>query len=242
MLTLYRSGRFGTLGDGSPFVYKLESWLRLAGVEYRSELLPVPELLGTAPRGLIPYVDLDGDRIGDSTSIIDQLREKYGDPLEDSRLSKDQERTGHLVKSLCEHELFYMMIYGRWIDGDPEPFANRIFSFLPEEQRPAAIEASKENVDQMLHGYRLGRYEPKFVRQALRTKLAVLSGLLGDNKWLFGPNPSTFDAGLFAILASTIHFPIDNPHVRIAREYANLVAYCDRVKREFFDHDWVDGA
>ena len=45
MLTFYRSGRFETLGDVSPFVYKLETWMRFARVPYRTEIMPVAQLL-----------------------------------------------------------------------------------------------------------------------------------------------------------------------------------------------------
>jgi glutathione S-transferase len=240
MIKLYRAGRFETLGDVSPFVYKLETWLRMANIPFENEIMPVAQLLQEGPRNLIPFIDINGERIGDSSLIIAQLQKSHDDPLADRRLTPDQLALGTLIKSLCEHELFYTMIYGRWLDGNYKPLGRFLTSFLPEDQQEAAIEASLESVKSMLHGYRLGRYGQEFVRSGLRTKLDALSNLLGSSRWLFGDRPSTYDAGLYAILASTIHFPVPNPHVEIAREYTSLVDYCDRIKTVYFaSEDWT---
>ena len=243
MIRLYRSGRFETLGDASPFVCKLETWMRMARVPFEAEVLPVTTLLQNAPRKLIPYIDDGRERLGDSSLIIRYLQDKYDDPLGDRTLSHDQVMLGSLIKTLCEHELFYIMIYGRWIDGDYLSFSRFLARQEPEDRRAQAAELSLKYVKDMLNAYRIGRYEPEFVQQALQEKLEVLSHFLGDQPWLLGNVPSMFDAGLYAILASFIHFPLPNKHVEIARGYENLVAYCDRIKATVYDQEsWVHGA
>lgn len=244
MLTLSRSGRFETLGDVSPFIYRLEAWLRMAGISYDSKLGSTNELIAEAPRGLIPFVDLDEERIGDSSIIISRLQADHNDPLNDGRLSNADRSLATLIKSVCEHELFYIMIYGRWVDGDAETFARFLFRDVPEDQVPMAIDAAKETViSGMLHGYRVGRYDAEFIRAVLREKLDVFTHYLGDKPYLFGDELSTIDAGFYSILASFIHFPLDNPHVQIAREYESLVRYCDRIKGELYPaSDWAHGA
>ena len=216
----------------------------MTGIIYESKLGSTNELIAAAPRNLIPFIELDGETIGDSSIIIDRLKTIYDDPLNDERLSESERALGTLVKSVCEHELFYIMIYGRWVDGNAEPFARFLMRDLPEEQVSMAIEAAKETViEGMLHGYRIGRYDIEFVRSALRDKLDALSHFLGDRSYLFGDSPSTADAGLYSILASFIHFPIANSHVQIAREYESLVSYCDRIKDDLYSpEDWVNGA
>ncbi len=244
MLTLSRTGRYESLGDVSPFIYRLETWLRMADISYESKLGAINELTAQAPRGLIPFVEVDNETIGDSSIIIEYLKAKHGDALNDERLNVAQKSLGTLVKTLCEHELFYIMIYGRWVDGDAESFVRFAMRDLPEDQIAMAIEAAKDRViNGMLHGYRLGRYDIEFVRQALRDKLDALAHFLGDKPFLFDDAPSTIDAGLYSILASFIHFPLPNPHVEIARSYSSLVEYCDRVKADLYgDVDWQHGA
>jgi glutathione S-transferase len=243
MIKLYRSGRFETLGDASPFIYKLETYLRMAGVPFEAEVLPVNTLLQSAPRKLIPYIDDEGHRIGDSSLIIAYLQDKYDDPLRDRALSHDQEMLGTLIKTLCEHELFYIMIYGRWLDGDYLSFSRFLARQEPEERQARAAELSLEFVKGLLNGFRIGRYDSEFVQNALQKKLEVLSHFLGDQPWILGNAPSMFDAGLYGILASFIHFPLPNKHVEIARGYENLVAYCDRIKATVYDQEsWIHGA
>ena len=243
MLTLYRTGRYETLGDVSPFVYKLETWLRMAGVPYESQIISTRRALKIAPRNLIPFVDLDGERVGDSSLIINRLIKLHGDPLKDSRLSVEQRNLGELIKTLCEHEMFYIQIYGRWEDADWETFARFIiqsegipkflFSILKGQLR----KLSKN----MLHGYRLGRFDHEHVRRLLNEKLAQVDSYLGTKPFLFGDEPSTYDAGLYSTLASFVHFPIDNPHVEIARSHEGIVQYCDRIRKAYFPADvWKD--
>ena len=57
--------------DLSPFVIKLETWLRLAGLPYERRDGGNPM---QAPRGKIPYLEIDGERLGDSQVIIEELQ------------------------------------------------------------------------------------------------------------------------------------------------------------------------
>ena len=242
MLLLSRTGRFETLGDLSPFIYRVETWLRMAGISYDSKLGSARDLISQAPRGLIPFVELDGETIGDSSNIIDRLKALHNDPLNDRRLNESERALGTFIKSVCGHELLEIMVYGRWVDGDVETLATFLLKDVPKEQLPKAIEISTENVIRGIL-YRTGRYEADFVRAALREKLDALSHSLGNKPYLFGDEPSTFDAGLYSILASFVHFPLPNPHVQIAREYDSLVSYCDRIKTDFYSEcEWVHGA
>ena len=244
MLKLIRTGRFDTLPEASAFTFKLEAWVRMAGISHETQLGSIHEFAAITPRRLLPFVELDGEIIGDTSSIIERLKQQYNDPLNDARLNDGENALGTLVKSLCEHELFFIMIHGRWIDGDADAFVNFVTRDLPEDQRAAAIAGSKEMViDGMLDVLRLGRYDNEYVRSALREKLDALSHFLGDKRYLFGDAPSTYDAGLFSQLSSIIHYPIPNPQVAIAREYDSLVSYCDRIKAEIYPtSEWVDGA
>jgi glutathione S-transferase len=243
MLKLYRSGRFETLGDISPFIYKLETYLRMAGIPFDEEVLPIDKLMRAAPRNLIPYVDDDGEFIGDSSLIIEHLQEKIGDPLGDKKLSYEQQMLCKLIKTLCEFELFYIMIYGRWLDGDYLSLSAFFQGHFPEEQRRQRLELALESVKGMLVSHGIGRYKPEFVIDLLKDKLDCLSYYLGDGQYLFGDAPQAIDANLYAILASFIHFPLPNGHVGIARSYSNLVDYCDRIKAEFYDQKlWVHRA
>lgn len=242
MLELYRNGRFETLGDVSPFIYKLETYMRMAEIPFEVELMPVEQLLQTGPRNLIPFVDDDGERLGDSSLIIEHLQDKHGDPLGDRALAPEQEHLAHLIKKLCEHELFYIMIYSRWLgSADYASIAKFLNRQAPAEQLPQRMAMSREAVNSMLHGYRLGRYDEDFVEGALRKNLDCLSFYLGDKPFLFGDTPHMIDAIIYSLCASFIDFPLPNKLVGVAREYGDLVAHCGRIKERYFPPEaWAD--
>ena len=243
MLTLYRTGRYEALGDISPFVYKLETWLRMADIPFETQILTARPAIKMAPRNLIPFVDLDDERIGDSSLIINRLIELHSDPLNDSRLSIEQRNLGELIKTLCEHELYYIQIYGRWEDADWEPFARFI---LESEGMPGFLIGIlkgqiKRFPKKLLDGYRLGRFDHEHVRTLLSEKLTQIESYIDQKPFLFGDEPTTYDAGLYATLTSFVHFPIDNPHVEIARSHSGIVQYCDRIKDTYFPVEvWAD--
>ena len=225
------------MGGSSPYISKLELWLRMAGIPYEEVVEPAAVLLAAAPKGLSPHVDLNGEVLDDSSVIIERLRASHNDPLNDGRLSRDQEVLGGLIKSLCEHELFFILAYGRF--GTPESDFQSICRFnigdtVPADQMDTAIEQFRTMVHGLMHTWRIGRHEPGFVEAELRKCFDMLSHSLGDQTYLFGDEPCTYDAALFGMVASIVHYPYANPHVPIAREYTNLVDYCDRIRAKYY--------
>lgn len=241
MLKLYRPAPCeGLLGSLSPYAHKIELWLRMAGIPYEEEILSAVELLASAPRGLFPYVDLDGERIDDSTIIVDRLRDLHNDPLNDGRLTRAQQVQGELIQSLCDHELNFIMAYGRFGDEDSDYKTLCRFNvgdYVPAEQLEERAEAYRAGAKKTLHYWRIGRYDSEYVNNQLRKCLGMLSYILGEQPWLFDEAPSTHDVGLCAHLSSLIYFPFRNPQTAVANEYTNLVEYCDRIRAAYYDYD-----
>ena len=57
-----------------PFALKLLAWLELAGLPYEQVYEANPR---KGPKGKNPWIELDGERIGDSELIIDLLRKRH---------------------------------------------------------------------------------------------------------------------------------------------------------------------
>ena len=74
MITLYGSGPNFGLPDASPFVTKAETLLRMSKLPFRKALMSFSK----APKGKIPYIEDDGQLLGDSTLIRWHLEKKYG--------------------------------------------------------------------------------------------------------------------------------------------------------------------
>jgi glutathione S-transferase len=74
-----------------PFALKLLAWLELAGLPYEQVFEANPR---KGPKGKNPWIELDGERIGDSEVIIDLLRKRHAIDLDDG-LTPEQVAIGH---------------------------------------------------------------------------------------------------------------------------------------------------
>ena len=98
--------------DASPFVLKLETYLRLAGIEYKTTEEADPR---KAPKAKMPFIK-DGDKIiGDSSIIISYLKDKYGDSL-GKGLTPEQHAIGHAVKTMLEERTYWVLVNDRWMN------------------------------------------------------------------------------------------------------------------------------
>src|SRR3954469_23468745 len=111
MIVLYSyPGLFG-LADNNPFGLKVYAFLKLSGLPFRQEQLFDAS---KAPRGQLPYIDDDGEAIGDSDTIIAHLTRKYRLTIDDG-LTAAQRDTGLLIARLLD-DLYWVMSYSRWKD------------------------------------------------------------------------------------------------------------------------------
>src|SRR5260370_7313887 len=74
MITLYGFGPGFGLPEISPFVTKTEVQLKMAVLAYRKERATPP----ASPKGQLPYIGDEGERIADSTFIRAHLEGQYG--------------------------------------------------------------------------------------------------------------------------------------------------------------------
>jgi len=236
MLIVYKFGPAFGLPDASPFVLKLETWLRMAGLPYRTERGDTRK----APKGKIPYL-ADGDRlIGDSSHIIDYLREKHGDPLKDGRFDARKRAMGRATKSLFESELYFILLYLRWWnDDDFEIYRPVLKEFLgasgvPSLVQPAIVSFIRRSSRGQAEAQGIGRHAREEVYAMGRSLLEAASDLLGDQPYFLDDAPSTLDATAYGMLTGIMKVPFESPVKAAALDRANLVSYCERMRERFW--------
>ena len=74
MITLYGFGAGFGLPEISPFVTKTEVQLKMAGLAYRKERAMPP----ASPKGQLPFIEDEGEKVADSTFIRAHIEGKYG--------------------------------------------------------------------------------------------------------------------------------------------------------------------
>jgi glutathione S-transferase len=236
MLTVYSFGPAFGLADPSPYVVKLETWLRMARVPYRNERGD----LRKAPKKKIPYV-ADGNRlISDSSHIIEYLEEKHGDPLNEKRFGKTDRAVAQALKSLFEADLYFIVAYLRWWNDDdfeimkPVLSATLSASGVPKFAVPAVLMLARRSARGQIDGQGTGRHAREEVYAMGRTLVEAASELLGSKKFFMDDLPSKIDATAYGMLSGIIYTPFDNPVKACALDRPNIVAYCDRIRDMFW--------
>src|ERR1700736_2370072 len=182
MITIYGFGAGFGLPEISPFVTKTEIQLKMAGLAYRKQQAMPP----SSPKGQLPYIDDDGERVADSTFIRAHIERKYGFDFDDG-LDPLERAQAWAFERMIEHHLYWALVGARW--ADPENFAKgpvHFFDGAPEHLREKLCEDAQFRVAEnyLLSG--LGRHAPdEDVDLAVRS-LFALSVQLGDKPYLMG--------------------------------------------------------
>ena len=236
MITLYGFGTGFGLPEISPFVTKTEIQLKMAGLAYRKERAMPP----ASPKGQLPYIEDDGERIADSTFIRAHIERKYGFDF-DAGLNREARAQAWAFERMIEHHVYWALVGARWVD--PENFAkgpSHFFDGAPDDRREKLREDAQFRVAEnyLLSG--LGRHAPDDdVILAIRSIFA-LSVQLGDKSFLMGEAPCGVDAIAFGALAGILT-PFFASKLRTQVEkFDNLAAYVDRMMRQYYpEFSWT---
>ncbi len=232
MIKLFSFGEKFGVADPSPFVLKVDAYLRMAGIEFES--IARASNLGKSPKGKLPYIEDNGNIIADSQFIFDYLKQQYGNSLDGKLTDKQQAQAYLLTKSLDEN-LYFALVYSRWLRDDTWPLLKQaFFGKLPIPLRYIVPGIVRKGVAKSIKGQGLGRHSNEEITQVCKNSFEALTELLGEQKYFFGENPSSFDAAAFALLAQFILVDYANPVNELARTFKPLIDYCDRIQTEFY--------
>jgi len=204
--------------------------LKLAGIAYR-------DVSGNplkAPKKLLPYIEDDGVTIADSTFIRRHLERKYGVDF-DAGLGAAEKAVAWAVERLCEDHLYFAMLAARWVDRDAfRRGVGTMFGVIPWPLRPLAKLMLRRANAARLHGHGIGRHAKAEIAALALRDIDALATLLGDKAYLMGDRPCGSDAVVFGIVTAILTPPLDNALRAAMARHANLVAYRDRLTRQFF--------
>lgn len=232
MIKLYGFGENFGVVDASPFVVKVDLFLRVADIPF--EFVGDFTKLNKSPKGKLPYIEDDGEAVGDSTFIQAYLTDKYKITLGQG-LSQEQEAIAHLMNKTLDENLYWCLMYCRWVM--PETWAllkNALFKDAPALIRgPVAGYVRKSNI-KTLHRQGTGRHSEQEVLKIADDTFNALSALLGDKNYFFGDEMSTIDINVYAHICQFILVDYDNIFNKKAREYSNLVSFCENIQKQYY--------
>ena len=233
MIKLYSFGPGFGVADPSPFVLKVDAYLRIAGIPYES--ISSAGNLRKAPKEKLPFIDDDGQIIADSQIIFDYLEAKRGDEAFDGWLSNEQKATNWLLTKAMDDHLYWCGLHSRWAKADTWPLVREeFFGEVPALIRPLLAGFIRRGILSSLKGHGMGRHSDAEILEFNRRTLESLSILLGDKDYFFGSGISTLDITTFAFFAQSMLATIDNDSTKMARQFANLVAFCGRLEKQYY--------
>jgi glutathione S-transferase len=243
---VYQFCRTPTVPSISPACLKLETWLKLNGIKFEnvnhnSKL--------RSKRGLLPFVELNGEEICDSDFIIKQLAAKFEKEDPSSTLSAEQKNVQHAMVTMVENHLQWAIMHWRVKNAD-----NTLKGFHLDLQAmmgtkmPVALLNFAFKHTMLRKGMKkvkaagFNGYTPEEIETFGKDDLKVLSELLGDKQFFFGDDPNHLDLVTFSQLALVLNVDDSDKGVKcplkefINAECTNLVGHYNRMK----DRAWAD--
>ena len=228
------SGGFGLPSTG-PFALKLLTWLRLARIPYHQEIEDDPR---RGPKGKNPWIEIDGQRMGDTELVIEYLGRRYERDL-DAHLDPGRAALGVALQRMVEEHLHQIFEYELIVEDAGFRHIKAGFDVVPRPLRGLVVRAFRGHFKKQLFARGIGRHAPEDrTRMGKRDIDAIANTLgVGEGPWALGARPSTVDATIFGFLAPMVFSPLETPVFRYARQTPAIAAYCRRVQEVAFGPD-----
>jgi glutathione S-transferase len=227
------------LPDISPFCSKLEIYLRMAGWQYQTKVANSQK----APKKKLPFIEFEGRTLCDSSAIITYLEARADHPLTqplDIGLPLRDAAASRALQSMLEEHMYFISVWRRW--AQPQGWAVYqpiIASFVPRLGIPAFMGnwvagIIRKDMVKTLAAQGTGRHAPAEIHAQGIALLTAVSDWLGDAPYILGEQPRTLDATVYAFLAGVLDVPVEDPIKAFLQSRANLVAYCARMRTQYW--------
>ena len=222
-------GAFG-MPSVSPFCTKLQAWLRMANVPYE---LGGPAMT-KAPRGKVPFAEVDGVIHTDSQLIVEHLARLHGDPL-DGWLTPEQGAIGHMVRRALEEATYWHLASARWRDDDGWATYRPVFeAMVPRGLQTVVTLQLRRNMLGKLKAQGTGLRSIEESHRMGGEDGMALAAILGDKPFVLGDRPAGVDATAFAFVNGILAFRVSSPMREAVASQPALVAYEARVRARWF--------
>ncbi|KAI8514174.1 hypothetical protein Bbelb_084980 [Branchiostoma belcheri] len=212
----------------TPFGIKLETYLRMADIPYE----PMRGF-SYGPKGKIPWIEYNGEAMGDSGLILEFLNREKGVDLNQS-LSAADKAVSRAFTKMVEENTYWGMAEVRWIDDFDKVQelceASWLFVFF--------LRGVRSKVKQTMWAHGIGRHSRDELQGIIEKDLRAISSFLGTKPYLMGEEPTEVDAAVFGQLSEIVWTTSGSYLHRIVTvDCPNLLAYCNRIKDRYWS-DW----
>jgi len=220
--------------SSSPFVLKLESFLRMAKIPY--EVVPFSRM---SKKGKIPFIIHNGVETADSSMAIEYLKSAYPELTKEleGKLDPQTAAVARAFKMMLEENTYFALMYTTWAEHGAFETCETLNIKLPF---PASLFVPKIIARQLranLHGQGMGRHTPAEVHEIGIKDFNALSSFMANKQFLMGDKPTEVDATVWGMVQMAISCPFDSPIKDRVKQLPNLTAYAARMRERWFP-DW----
>ncbi|XP_077982058.1 failed axon connections homolog [Glandiceps talaboti] len=227
---LHLTGRGRYAPGVSPFQLKLETYLRFAKIPYKT-------IHGSkmSPKGKTPWIEFNGETMGDSSFIIEFLNKKFQVDLS-QHLSPQERAIARAFQKMAEENLYWTTVYNRWIDK-----RSTFSTLLPSSCIVGlAVKLTRGGLRKKLKAHGIGLHSEEDIYHIAEKDIRALSVFLDDKNFLFGEEPCEEDCAIFGLIAQMVWQLADSPQEALVKgDCVNLQQYCFRMKERFWP-DWQE--
>jgi glutathione S-transferase len=219
------------LPSAGPFAIKLLAWLELTRTPYEQVIEDDPR---KGPKGKNPWIELDGERIGDSEIIIDLLSRRQKVDL-DEGLSSEQRAIAHAWRRTFEEHFHQVLEWELLIHPAGAAYMRaQMASKMPPLVGRFIFSMVRSHFRRQLYARGVARNAPNIIEAKGRADVDALAVFLGDRSFLVADRPTSADIAVFGLLAPMVRWPISTPVANYARSVPAIAAYCERMRQKCF--------
>jgi len=214
------------LPSQGPFALKLLKWLDLAGIAYVQKFEDLPQ---KGPKGKNPWIELDGERIGDSEVIIDLLARRNGFDI-DAGLGAEERARAHAIRRMLEDHFHMVLEWELFVHpAGAAEISAQVASAAPPLVARAVSAMMCRHFRRQLHARGMARHPEEIIRAKGIADMEDFETLLGDRPFIGGSRPVMADVTAFGLIAPMAKWPMHTPVADYIKTRPTLVAYVERM-------------
>ena len=219
-----------------PFALKLLGWLNLAKIPYHQVF---ENRSGKGPSGKSPWIEFEGQRMGDSQRIIQFLGQRHNIDL-DQGLTAEQRAQSVLWRRCFEEGFHQVLEWELFVHPAGKSFIQKV---VAESAPPVISKMVSFNIcrhfEKQLQARGLGRYNPAEVEHIGRADLDALSTLLAGRRFLVDDQPRLVDLAVFGQVAPMLSWPMKTPVAEYAKTLDRVRTWVDTMRTACFSESAV---
>ncbi|CCD65046.1 GST_C_6 domain-containing protein [Caenorhabditis elegans] len=219
----------------SPYCLKIETFLRANRIKH--EVVGTWLTLRQSPRGLLPFIELNGQQISDSQVIVWKLQKHFD---LDDKLEGSDRGTARAVERMIDLSTNYALLVDKTVNNAHLLLARQVSNLpLPSFLTNYLAKGFSQTARKRVNGV-LGKLDVAEQKELLRRDIRAIDDILGDKKFLFGDRITSVDCSVFGQIGAVFYLPYRQQISDLLEDdFPRVRAYCDRIRQHYYP-EWRD--